>query len=296
MATFFYYNIQALPIEKDNDFIGEKGYKSLFTKLSKLIKAKMAKKELHKIAIPLRNDYYFVPTKIVIKDGYAYGYFRKYDKVDSLEEFYSEENVFIGKKDQLVSSRSFKFPFVFDFKTHILAIGNKNSRLPNVNVLEEILGDFFTNFIYLESESHCIECICLKEATSINTVLAAGKYKSIKTVITFSNPQDVEDYLDENIIEEDLRNNSVNKLTTIHQSSKNGNMTGLTKLAEATFRLATKYGDATACYWSNVTNKFENFDLKNFPVKIPILKKDESESTFFSKIRATITRANQRTK
>jgi hypothetical protein len=297
MATFYYFNIQALPNSEDKEFIGTEGYKKLFTLLAKKTAKYMKEKTIGNIAVPLRNDYFFSPVKIEIRENYAQGFFRKFDQVTSLKEFYTNSDIDFAGESGLITSKAFNFHFVFDFDKHILAISDYDNRLPSTSILE----DSFTNLISLcldeISDDHYIECITLKDGTKLHTLLDATKFKSIQSSITFSNPIDVEDFLEENVLEEELRHHGVSKLTTNFASSSKGYMSGLPKIARAILKLSTKFGDATGRYWDETTEKFQTFALHNFPIKIPISKrKNSSDEAYFKEISDTIADADSKTK
>lgn len=297
MANLYYFNVQALPDSEEHGFIGVKGYKKVFTSLANKTSKYMKERKIGGLSVQLRNDFFFAPVKIEIKDKYAQGFFRKFDQVTALKEFYTNSDVEFSGETGIVSSKAYNFHFVFDFEKHILSISDYDNRLPSPSVMEACLSELISYTLEDVSTHHHIETITLKDGTALNTLLDADKFKTIQSTITFSNPEDIEEFLEENVLEQELREHGVNKLSTSFIAAPKGYMTGLPKVAKAILKLSTKFGDATGRYWDAAQQKYNNFALHNFPIKIPVSRKGNiSDDAYFNDIHNTIKIADDKTK
>ncbi|REL27351.1 DUF4747 family protein [Thalassotalea euphylliae] len=297
MAVFYYFNVQVLPDSKEHGFIGKSGYKQIFTYLSQETQKNMSNKTIGKIAVKLKNDFYFAPVKIEVKDNYAQGYFRKFDQITSLKDFYTNSDVEFRGEKGLVTSKAYNFHFVFDFKKHILAISDYENRLPAPSVLEKCFEELISLELDKVSTHHHVESIILKDGTELKTLLDAPRFKSINSSITFSNPEDIEEFLEENVLERELREHGVNKLGATFMAAAKGYITGLPKVAKAILKLSTKFGDAKGQYWDTHADKYKSFALHNFPVKIPLFRnKKMSDDQYFTDIHSSIEDADNKTK
>ncbi len=134
MASFKFYNIQILPLDKNDKMIGADGYKAVFSSLKLKVDEYLRKKNLFGISHNLRNDFFFAPESMTIRDDIAYGTIMKYDNVEKVFGTLDDEEKYVSSGGD--SSKKYLFRFVFDFNKHILAI-EKGKGLPSVHVLTE---------------------------------------------------------------------------------------------------------------------------------------------------------------
>jgi len=198
MATCLFFNVQVVPLHPDkNELIGEMGYKTVSEKLAEITKAKKISKELHDFGFRLKHsDYYMVPINIKTEPRYIRGKFRRYDQVDSLNEFYTNEQLYEVPQDKSATTKRAEFDFVFDYEDHILCIENKDGKLPSPGTFEEVLTHFFEEVktTILEYKDYQVTCNILKEGSAIEKLEKADRFGKIEIDISFTNDwKDIEE-------------------------------------------------------------------------------------------------------
>ena len=100
----------------------------------------MKRDELFKVAADLRNHFHFAPIEVNFNEVLISGKFIKYDKVDIVIETLSRQEKYAATG--IESSKVFEYRFVFDPKTHVLAIEDGTSlpsATPLIKALTQIL-------------------------------------------------------------------------------------------------------------------------------------------------------------
>ncbi len=156
MATFKFYNIQLLPVDRKKDSeVGVSGYCKLFESVEKQLETLREEKEkLSSVSAKLIGDMYFSAFSSSIysyplENGEQYlihGYFLKFDDVNTLVDTESGKISYTSSGNN--SSRRFQFEFVFDPALHILAIQDTKglpTRNALIKALKEVLGAHANN-------------------------------------------------------------------------------------------------------------------------------------------------------
>ncbi|HEI8461866.1 TPA: DUF4747 family protein [Morganella morganii] len=281
MATFKFYNIQLLPMDrKKSSEVGVVGYCRLFSSVEKQLDTlRNEKKKLSSIAASLMGDMYFSAYS---SSAYSYpsdgenqylihGYFLKFDDVNTLVD--TDSGKISYKSVGNTSSRRFQFEYVFDPSLHILAIQDTKG-LPTRNALIGALNDVFEYHVNILFPNHSLEIIELTSAESIRDFFLVPKkgYQTYKGEVTFSNSDDFdfdsEDELRElaSELELELKVNEVHKWEANYKSFKGHLMSDLPKNAKAQLILAAKYGNAEVSYKDN-NNEMQKYKMEKYPVK-----------------------------
>ena len=93
-------------------------------------------------AMTLVNDTFICPFVIHVEEKYAYDSFVKFHKAETVTEFYTQERLFEAPKSNTPVSNSHNFRFVFDCENHRFAIEEGIGRLPNPQVMQNMLEHF----------------------------------------------------------------------------------------------------------------------------------------------------------
>jgi hypothetical protein len=281
MGKLYFFNTQVKPLKTTDGFIGASGYRAVFKLLSDSVATAVKEKRLHELGKKLyRSKFNIVFKSVEVSDNHAQGLIRKYDKVEYLQDFYTDDSLFQAGPGEAASSSSTDFKFVFDFDSHVLVVEDVNGKLPNPSSIEKSIIELLEPYVYRHKSNASISCNVLKETSSLERVMGSDGYKSIKIELTFSNPNGLEDEFEAEI-EQDLRDRNVDKLVVEEKSSKEGYITELSMREKALFKLAGRFGDATAKF-VNEDKKLETFYMKEHPVLIRFrrLKSDTPESIF----------------
>lgn len=281
MATFKFYNIQLLPVDRKKDSeVGVSGYCKLFESVEKQLETLRKEKEkLSSVSAKLIGDMYF---SVFSSSIYSYplgngeqylihGYFLKFDDVNTLVDTESGKVSYTSSGNN--SSRRFQFEFVFDPALHILAIQDTKG-LPTRNALISSLKEVLESHANNLFPNHSLEIIELTSAESIRDFFLAPKkgYKTYKGEVTFSNSDefdfDSEDELRElaGELELELKTNEVHKWETSYRSFKDHLMNDLPKNAKAQLILAAKFGNAEVSY-KDENNELKRYKMEDYPVK-----------------------------
>ncbi|MFZ8167798.1 DUF4747 family protein [Alteromonas macleodii] len=297
MASLLYFNIQALPISNKDKLIGPEGYIKLFESLSSKVSKLKENKQLHEFGFALpHSELYFVPLSIRIEKKFIYGQFKKYDKVYSVQEFYSDEELYSVPKDKPATSKSWNMNYVFDPQNHILAIENTNNKLPKPSTLEEVLYHFIKEASLTVFPDHEITCNVLKENNKLDKVKKAESFKYINLTINYSNPIDSEDDL-ESLIDRENREASVGTVEVRQKAStRTGVMSKIPSYIQAMLNIASTNGDADIKYFDKDEKRWKLFSYIDFPIKIAVRHPKKSNISIQRRMYDSIKDAIKRTK
>ncbi|KTG23613.1 hypothetical protein AWR38_06185 [Idiomarina sp. WRN-38] len=287
-----YFNTQLKPMDiQKYGFVGDSGYKELFTALKARVEELKESKTLHQNGVRIKNSTSrLVFEKVVVEEDYAWGRIKKYMPVDKVEDFYTDEELYsaTGKKTG-VSSKS-DYDFVFQYSKHTLAING--SALPKPVSFEEVIILLLEPPSYLKFPNHTLSCNVLTERTAAQPLYAAESVRKVHVELTFSNPNDALNDLEKEI-ESDIREHGIDKYE-VKESAASGNyMSGLRDRTKALVSLATRWGKASAKYLGN-DNKLKNYFSVDNPVRHTVRRtKAMTESDFLNKMKNSIAEAWQ---
>lgn len=298
MATFKYYNIQIIPMNKEDAMIGTHGYKSVFAALATKVKASLTNKDLRTISHSLRNDFYIAPESITVRDDIAYGVLMKYDNVEKVFGTLDGVDKYISKGGD--SSKKYRFRFVFDFSKHIMAIENSKG-LPSANVLSSVLQEIISQHSTILFPKYNLHVIEMTDASELKNVIEkAASYKRVSVELTFSNSQAWSDALEDAIlkeIEEEMKDKRIDSLVHIEKAGDKSVMTEPTKSAMAYLGLACKFGNASIRY-KDALGKTETYKMTDSPIVITVKEKFKnklkSAIDFALDVKDSITTANKK--
>jgi hypothetical protein len=299
MTIFKYYNVQALPLDKKYKTIGSEGYNKLFNNLKKLVDTAVNKNQIISVSASLRNHFHFAPIEVKFHEGMISGKFIKYDEVHEVIETLSKKKKYTATSAE--SSKVFEYEFVFDSVTHILAIENGKS-IPACNPLIEAFHDILTPSLKKDYKNHQLHIIELNAAQDLEEVIENAKsYIQVKTDITFSNSQDWQNGIEDEIaeIEQELKDKNINEVHHQEKAAKSSTMTEPSKRAYAYMALSCKFGNSEITY-KNKDGEKERFIMKEHPVKLAVDKsikgKELSHIDFLYEVKNSIRIANKLTK
>lgn len=295
MATFKYYNIQVLPLDgKEENLIGEDGYKKIFEAYSQIVNERFRKRDLLKISHSLKNDFQISFKRIDIKEGYAQGRLIKFNHVDKLIEVYTDEEVYNNKdKLSIASSKRIEFDFVFDFKKHIFAISSKNG-LPSENVLIDAITSLLNETAKNLYTEHYIKMIELSDAASLEKVIdEADGYKKVAVEITFSNSfkfeEGIGNILDE--IDKDSRENNIQSISATQRPPKDKTSKSISMVLMPLIVLSTKLGNTDITYTKD--GKEINYHMRDYPVRVRVNRSGKmTDDEYYNEVLKSIVQAN----
>ncbi|UAA40617.1 DUF4747 family protein [Paraneptunicella aestuarii] len=299
MATCLFFNIQVIPVNsKKNGLIGVDGYKKISEKLAEVTTLKKTDKKLHDYGVRLkRSEFYMVPINLKPEPNYVRGKLRRYDKVDRLNEFYTNEQLYEVPQDKSATTKRSEFDFVFSYENHILCIENRGGKLPQPTTVEEVLIHFFEDIKskFTDFKDYQVTCKVLKEGAAIERLEEAERFGKIEIDISYTNDwRDIEAL--EAFIDKESRDSGIAKTKLIQTPAKNGEINQLPNVTKAYLEIASKNGDAKIRYFDKFLKKWANFSFKKFPVKIPVPKKKDEEKAFHIKMFQKIREAMDRTR
>ena len=303
MAVLKFYNIQALPIEAKGPMIGRDGYKKIFDALKIQVNKEIKYKRLEGISFSLVNDHSIAPIKVKTQDDIAYGEFLKFDNVTTVTSTLGDEEKYVSKGGD--SSKKYHFQFAFDFESHILAI-EASKGLPATSVLIKALESFLTPFQERLFKKHTLEIIELTDANALNDLFEnAASYKKLDVQVTFSNSDDLNELLDNDLSaqqEQEMREKGINKIHHMETSAAKSVMKELSDVGSAYLKLACKFGNASVTYVDNIGQKL-TYRMVHTPIKEKVDKtfknqqgiiENKSERDYALDLKIAIARASTR--
>lgn len=295
MATYKYYNVQMLPLINKKKSIGKEGYIALFEHLStKLSSVLSTQGDLRSIAVPLRNDFFFCPYEINIREDMIYGKFIKFDKVDVVRKTISREQTYAAGFGE--SSKIYEYRFVFDPLLHILAIEDTAS-LPSANVLYIVFKELFKESRRKLYRTYRMTVDELTASASLDKVINDAKgYYSFRSEITFSNSNDFLAGLEELLenIETEMKDKGIDKVEHKESADRDSIMSDVSTNALVYAGLSCKFGNTEITY-KDKSNKKKVFKMADYPVRIRVsesMKKRDSYLDYYYDIKNTINDAN----
>ncbi|WP_288492114.1 DUF4747 family protein [uncultured Pseudomonas sp.] len=297
MACFRIYNIQLLPNDSAKiGEVGKEGYKTLFTELKKkVVTAKRARK-LDPLAYILVNDTRFAPFSISLKSKYATGEWIKFQSTDSLDDLYSDENLFKKKHGTAPISNKKNFTFLFDYETHRFAIDEYSNNLPSPATCLEALEKTFEPLSKEFFPDYTLTITLVSDSQKLDEVLANPHgFKRAEAKITFPNGNELTKLLRQ------FKRNSIHLAEAKVSTAGDGVIKKLPLYVKAMIEAAPDYGHAKITYLVKQGTTLRNkiFSTEKYPLKIKLKDiKNEQESGFFdrllTRIREVTNASNQR--
>lgn len=283
MACFRLYNIQLLPINPtQTKEVGKAGYKKLFTELKKKVAAAKKGRDLDPLSFRLVNDTRFTPFSISLQSKYATGEWIKYQSTDSLDDLYSDENLFKKKKGTAPIANKKNFIFLFDYETHRLAINEHSNNLPNVKTCQKALEETFEPLTKEFFADYTLTVNLVSDSQKLDEVLANPYgFKRAEAKVTFPNGNELTEMLKE------FKKNSIHHAEAKVSTAGDGIIKELPEFIKAMIQAASSYGLAKITYLEKVGTTLRNryFSTEEYPQKITLKNvKNEQESGFFERL------------
>ncbi|WP_312272380.1 DUF4747 family protein [Pseudomonas sp.] len=280
MASFVVYNIQLLPLDTSNiNEIGANGYKQVFNELNNYIAGAKKQRNLHNLAYALLNEAFFAPFSINIYDEYSSGHWLKYHKSEAVEDFYSTKNLFVAKPNDVAVTNKSGFRYVFDYKTHRMAIEDKNGKLPAPSVCLKAFEYIFKDIAERNFPNHTLQINLVSDLQELEDVLSeASGFKNIDTALTFPNGHELSKQLKE------LKDNNVHSLKMqASTQSKETMMPSLPGFLRDIVEAAADYGRTKITYFKEEKGRLKRFiySSEKYPKKINLREKDDEQGASF---------------
>lgn len=267
MASYIVFNIQLLPANtRITKEVGEQGYKDLFEGLKQATIDAFQNKKLNDISFALANDAFFAPRSTIATDDHAYGEWLKYNRSDSVEDLYSSAKLFQAAQGTYPVANRHSFEYVFDYKTHRLAILESSGRLPKPAICNEALDFVLGSFAKKLFPRHILKINLVSDPTKLEEILATAEgYKAVNTTLTFPNGHRLGKQLQE------LKDNNVHHLKVeASAGSKDTAMPGLPAFLKEMVEASVDYGKTYISYITEAGGKIMHYASSKYPAKIQL--------------------------
>lgn len=279
MASFIFYNIQALPNENVGE-IGIQGYKKIFSALKEKSNEELRSKNHLNYHFKVSKNSYFGPYEFFSEQGGVNGNFIKYNDSDDVTDLLTGKVLFSNSKKSSAVSGKKKIPFVFDAKTHIFAIDQIAAPAQNYNKLAEALEHYLYPIVHELFPNHTLTINLLSLPSALEEVFTnAISYKYVDVNIFAPNGDDAEDILEE------MKKSKMQKLQ-LNGSSGDGNMISIPNFMKKLLKSAQTHGKIKLRYkvqlsGSNET-KMITYDSEKSPLKLNLRhnKSDKDDRGF----------------
>jgi hypothetical protein len=283
MASFRQYNIQLLP---SNDLVPEEvgieGYRSLFEQLSYGVKERRQKRELLPYSFELIHDTYICPFEVGTEGSYGQGCFIRFHKAETVQDLYTNEELFTATDGSAPVSNSFRLRFIFDYAMHTLAIEEQGGKLPAPLKFESVLLHFLNPIAKSHFSGYELTVNLVTDEKSLEQVLReAVGYYSVDIHMTFQNGQGT------NACVNELKEKLVHRIELKTSAARGSLMTELTEYAQALLQHVNKLGQTTISYAKKISDtvtRREQYKSKNFPKRFQIRQShDELDDEFLER-------------
>ena len=290
MATFRIYNIQLLPLNtKKTKEVGSAGYKDLFEKFDALWVEHIKHKKILDYSFPLSNDGYISPFTSHSIEGreYSSGAFIKFNRADEVHDLYTNETIFSANDRIAAVSNIYHFRFVFDHRTHRLAVEENGTRLPSPQKFLNALEFFFRPVAEKHFEKYTLKINLVSEQQQLKQVLReAAAFSKVHVKLSFNNGPSSDSILKE------LKSKNVHMIEQTASAERGETMPELPDYTKALVENSTDYGEATITYFKDVSKnpqieKLKRFIYKSkeFPKKISARQQsDEKDEDFIDRV------------
>lgn len=284
MAVFRFFNFKITPFSDEQHEIGTHGYLEIMRNIQENILTLKKERNLHNFAYKISKEMYFCFFDVrfmsdIIGNTFSFGKLVKFDKPDSLKDFYTGEHK--GSIGVATNAHRYEFDFVFDPTTHIIAISENSGRLPSSGKVIEALESFFYDIANNIYPGYTVSVSQITSAASLNKLYEkADKYYKAHIVISKSNSDEFIDQLADKI---DLGNkkSGVEYVEYSEKCAKAGFISSLTDTCRALLKLAIKNGNATVSYLNKETGKKDNYVMRENPIRKRVVKHNEDPKYFY---------------
>lgn len=285
MASFRLYNIQLLPLDTNRTHeVGVEGYKKLFYELEVVRKAAHESKTIVDYSYQLPHDTYFTAFTVFPRAKFAEGKWVKYQKAESVVDFYTNKNLFTAAEGDAPVSNTYLFRFLFDYEAHRLAIEELSGKLPSPRVLQKAIFKLLEPIAQVHFPNHTLTVNLVSEMKALEQALGeAVGFKRVDVSLTFPNGPELTKRLRE------MKENNVHVVKAEASSNKGALMPHLPEFILELVKASTDYGRSTFTYVKDKVQKRQIFSTEAHPEKIQLRqKKSEQDASFMDRIRRSL--------
>lgn len=278
MSKFLVFNLQLLPLDSSTtEEVGVNGYIRLFQELNKSVVQVFKEKSLTKSGFRLINDTYFAPLHTTIVEDekpskkskatenstkFVYGQFVKFHKTPTVEDLYTQEQLFTEAAGQAAISNRHDLFYIFNPESHLIAIENTKNRLPAIKTMVNALQKFFGPVAALHFSDYTFQVNLVSRADELSAILKRAKgYSNIKISLTFKNGPTQDEVLD------DFAEKNLHKLTLSASAARGATMPDVPDSIKGMLLNAPTYGSAALSFTEDINGKRvrSTFDTNDSP-------------------------------
>lgn len=288
MTKFVVYNVQLLPTSEEYADVGGAGYKRLLAELRDLNQKHRRERTLQSFHQSLTGDAFFGPHEFYVRAGFVYGNFIKYTRTNVVSDINRGKVVFQNKTRAMTVSKETLIPFLFDTKTHYLAIdGGAGIKLSILtDVLEKLLstakGEHFPN--------HELHINIVASADDVDHILAsATAFKKIEVDLTFQNGGGkTQEFLKE------MRASRTQRLQ-VAASGGSGKIARMPSFLDEMVRAAALVGSLQLTYYLDGSARKHTYDSKESPLAFVCRRSSNDDDTrYFDRVRGQLAKLTEK--
>lgn len=279
MTKFVVYNVQLLPTSADVENVGNAGYKRLLASLRDMNRRHRIDKTLQSFHIELSKDIFFGPSEFYVEAGYVYGRFTKYTRTNIVANLNSGKVVFHNKTKDTTISKSTKLDFLFDTRSHYLAIdGGANIK---TDILTKALAELFSKAKDGLFPLHDLHINLVASSKDVETILSnAVAFKKINVDLTFQNGGG----RTQKLLRE-MRLSRTQRLK-VEASGGSGKITKLPEFMDDMVRAAALVGSLQLTYYTGDSERRQTYDSENSPLAFVVrYTNNDDDSRYFARVK-----------
>jgi len=282
VTKFIVYNVQLLPTTTAIENVGAAGYRRLLASLRDLNIMHRRDRTLESFHQALSRDTFFGPSEFNFPAGFVYGFFIKYTRTNMVSDLNRRKVVFHNKTNSMTVSKETKIPFVFNTRTHYLAIdgaaGISQESLTYAlkTLFEKAKGEHFPEYD--------LHINLLASAKDIEQILSsATAFKRIAVDLTFQNGGGkTQEFLKE------MRASRTQRLR-VEASGGTGKIAKLPAFMEEMVRAAALVGSLNLTYYLNDTPRKQTYSSENSPLAFVVRRSSSDDETrYFERVKTQL--------
>ncbi|MFM0282380.1 DUF4747 family protein [Paraburkholderia sediminicola] len=282
MAKFRIYNIQLLPNDEETREVGVRGYRRLIDEMRRVTARHFRSKSLLEFHHQIRTDLFLGPYDIYIEQDFAYGDFIRYTRSDNVNDLYTKQRLYKAKAGATGISNDKRIPFVFDYRTHRLAIDQGSGLLTPPKDFIHTLQRFFEPIATRLYPKHTLTVSLVAQVSALEQVFSrAVAYSTVDLKLTFPNGHDSEAMMRE------LRETRTQHIELRASAGRGGRMPSLPEFIKDLLRGAMTLGQAQMTFFApkkvgnQTVTRLEKFSSQDIPLTFVTRHSDgETDANF----------------
>lgn len=278
MAKFRIYNVQLLPNDEETREVGYRGYRRLADSLRKVTARHFRSKSLLEFHHQIRTDLFLGPYDIYVHDDFSYGDFIRYTRSDNVSDLYTSRRLYKASASATGISNDKRIPFVFDYRSHRLAIDQGSGLLTSPKDFIQTLERFFQPIATSLYPNHTLTVSLVAQVSALEQVFSrAVAYSTVDLKLTFPNGHDSEAMMRE------LRETRTQHLELRASAGRGGKMPTLPEFVKDLLRGAMTLGQAQMTFFTpkkvgnQTVTRLEKFSSEDIPLTF-VTRHTEGES------------------